>query len=405
MTDASVPRTPPGKPSRFRKSAQRFSDQNLRQNAGLEKLRRSRNDGFAPRVFVAFACVALAVAGCKADAEVKPPALQLVRTVIAEPTSRSVSISLTGEIQAQTTSDLSFRTSGQVKERLVDVGAHVASGQVLARLDSSEQDADLASARASVTASEATLKAAQSAFERQKSLLPNGYTARAAYDQAQEALRTSQGQLDAARAQLGTAEEALGYTELRAPADGIITQRSIEVGQVVQAGQSAYRLALDGKRDAVFYLNEATLIGAKREVNVTLSLISDPSVKATGHVREISPSVDAKTGTVQVKIGIDGDAKGMTLGASVSGSVTHLSPPRILLPWSALSELDGKPAVWVYDPATSTVDRKAIQIDTYDTGLLVVASGLATGDQVVAEGAKMLTPGQKVEAKAEGAAK
>lgn len=371
MTDASVPRNAPGK----------------------------------TRILMAFAGIALALAGCKSDTGVKPAALQLVRTLAAEPTTRSVSISLTGEIQAQTTSDLSFRTSGQVKERLVEVGAHVVSGQVLARLDSSEQEADVAAARASVTASEATLKAAQSSFERQKSLLPNGYTARAAYDQAQEALRTSQGSLDAARAQLGTAEDALAYTELRAPADGIITQRSIEVGQVVQSGQSAYRLALDGKRDAIFNINEALLIGSKRDVTVSLALVSDPAVKAIGHVREISPSVDSKTGTVLVKVGIDGDAKGMTLGASVSGSVTHVSPPRILLPWSALSELDGKPAVWIVDPATSTVNRKPIQIDTYDTGLLVVASGLAAGDQVVVEGAKMLTPGQKVEAKAEGAAK
>lgn len=357
------------------------------------------------RVLMAFAGIALALAGCKADAVTAPAALQVVRTSVAEPVSRSVSVSLTGEIQAQTTSDLSFRTSGQVKERLVEVGAHVTSGQVLARLDASEQEADVGAARASVTASEATLKAAQSSFERQKSLLPNGYTARAAYDQAQEALRTSQGSLDVARAQLGTAEEALGYTELRAPADGIITQRSIEVGQVVQAGQSAFRLALDGKRDAIFNINEALLLDGKRDVTVSLALVSDPRVKAMGHVREISPSVDAKTGTVQVKIGIDGDAKGMTLGSSVSGSVTHVSPPRILLPWRALSELDGKPAVWVFDPATSTVNRRAIQIDTYDTGLLVVASGLARGDQVVVEGAKMLTPGQKVEAKAEGAAK
>lgn len=367
-------------------------------------------DRSVPRIFhratrwlAAFASLPLAIAAGPAVAETRSPVLQLVRTVTAEPTARSVSISLTGEVQAETTSDLSFRTSGQVKERLVEVGAHVVAGQLLARLDPAEEEADVASARASVTASEATLKAAQSSFERQKSLLPNGYTARASYDQAQEALRTSQGSLDVARAQLGTAEEALGYTELRAPADGIITQRSIEVGQVVQSGQSAYRLALDGKRDAIFSINEATLIGAKHDVTVSLSLISNPAIKATGHVREISPSVDSKSGTVQVKIGIDGDARGMTLGAPVTGTVTHVSSARILLPWSALSELDGAPAVWVVDPATSTVNRKPIRIDTYDTGLLVVASGLAAGDQVVAQGAKLLTPGQKVVAKAQGA--
>lgn len=377
MTDASLPRNPPGKT----RPAERM------------------------RIFAVLAGVTLALAGCKADADTKPIPLQIVRTVQAEPTARSVSVSLTGEIKAETTSDLSFRTTGQVKERLVEIGAHVVAGQLLARLDSADEEADVASAKASVTAQEAQLRAAEASYERQKSLLPNGYTARASFDQAQETLRTSQSALESARAQLGTAIESLSYTELRAPAAGIITSRSIEVGQVVQSAQVAYQLALDGKRDAVFSINEAMLVGPATNVVVHLALLSNPAVTALGHVREVAPAVDSKTGTVQVKIAIDGDVERLPLGAAVTGTVTHVSPPRVILPWSALSELDGGPAVWIVDPATSTVKRKAIKVETYDTGSLVVASGLERGDRVVVVGTKMLTPGQKVEATTEGEGK
>src|SRR6059058_5969517 len=73
-----------------------------------------------------------------------------------------------------------------------------------------------------------------------------------AFDQAQEVLLSTESSLEAAKAQLGTAKDALGYTELRAGAVGLISARNLEVGQVVQAAQPVFTLAQDGDRDAVF---------------------------------------------------------------------------------------------------------------------------------------------------------
>ena len=112
-----------------------------------------------------------------------------------------------------------------------------------------------------MTAAEAQLRVARATFDRQNHLIASGFTTRVAFDQAQEGLRTAEGSLEAANAQLGTAKDALGYTELRADASGVITARSLEVGQVVQAGQPVFSLAQDGERDAVFEIYEAIFFG------------------------------------------------------------------------------------------------------------------------------------------------
>ena len=142
----------------------------------------------------------------------------------------------------------------------MEVGAHVDAGQVLARLDPAEQKADLDAAAAAVTASESQLRVATATFERQKTLLSNGFTTRVAFDQAQEGLQSAEASLQDAKAQLGTAKEELGDTELRASAAGVITARKLEIGQVVDAGQSVFTLAQDGDRDAIFDVDERILV-------------------------------------------------------------------------------------------------------------------------------------------------
>ena len=159
--------------------------------------------------------LAAAAAGCSPDPlPEKAPAAVKTQTVAY--TDYSPRVELTGEIKAQVQSDLSFRVSGRVIERNVDVGAHVTPEQALAQLDPQEQEANVRSAEANVQAAEAQLRQATSTFERQRTLLAQGFTTRANYDQAEQAFRTAQGSLDSARAQLATAREQLSYTTLRA---------------------------------------------------------------------------------------------------------------------------------------------------------------------------------------------
>jgi membrane fusion protein, multidrug efflux system len=344
-----------------------------------------------------FALALLAALGACNDRSAAPvERAALVQTEIVQPQDGQGSLTLTGEVQARFRADLSFRVSGRVLERLVDVGAHVNAGDLLARLDPAEQQADFDAATASVAAAEAQLRVAQATFDRQSNLLSSGFTTRVAYDQAQEQLRTAQSTLESAKAELGRSREALGDTELRARAAGVITARSLEAGQVVQAAQSVFTLAQDGERDAVFDVPESMFLGDMEGGRVSLALVSGPDASGVGYVREISPAVDPKSSTVRVKVAIQNPPPAMTLGSAVAGTAGTKPATEITLPWTALTAVGSKPAVWIVDPKTKTASLKPVIVGAYEAGAVLIKEGLEAGDRVVIDGGKLLSSGQPV---------
>jgi RND family efflux transporter MFP subunit len=345
---------------------------------------------------LAVALVAIALSGCNDHAAAPITRAAIVRTEIVQPRDRQASVTLTGEVQARFRADLSFRVGGRVVARYVDVGAHVQAGEVLALLDPAEQEADVDAATAALLAAEAQLRVAKVTFERQKALIASGFTTRTVYDQAQEGLRTAEGVLDSAKAQLGTSKDALGYTALRAEAAGVITARNLEVGQVVQAAQPVFSLAQDGERDAVFDVYESIFFGDLDGSRVSLALVSDAGVTASGYVREVSPAIDAKSSTIRVKVAIQDPPIAMALGSAVAGAVRARAQQQIALPWSALMAAGSKPAVWTVDPATKTAALRPVTIGGYEAREVLIKAGLTPGERVVIDGGKLLSVGQAV---------
>lgn len=345
------------------------------------------------------ACLALLaglLSSCGEEAAPPPPPLRVVVQAVRL-SEYSPSVSLTGEVVARVTSELSFRTGGRVLDRRVEIGDHVAADQVLATLDPQEQQASVTAAQAGVQAAEAQLRQASSAFDRQRTLLAQGFTTRRDYDQAEEALRTAQGRLDAARAELGTAQDQLDQTTLRAGTAGIITARNVEAGQVVQAAQTVYTLAQDGPRDAIFNVYESIFIREPAARTIHIALVADPGVTGTARPREISPVVDPAAGTVRVRLEIVDPPPAMTLGAALVGTGQFRPQQVIMLPWSALSSESGQPAVWVVDPATKAVSLRRITVEAYEVERILVRDGLEPGQVVVTRGQQLLRPGQVVD--------
>jgi membrane fusion protein, multidrug efflux system len=349
-----------------------------------------------PRAVFALALLAALLGACNDRSAAPVERAAVVHTELVQPQDGQASLTLTGEVQARYRADLSFRVSGRVLARLVDVGAHVNAGDLLARLDPAEQQADFDAATSSVAAAEAQLRVAQATFDRQSNLLSSGFTTRVAYDQAQEQLRTAQSTLESAKAELERTREALGDTELHARAAGVITARSLEVGQVVQAAQSVFTLAQDGERDAVFDVPESMFLGDMDGGHVSLALVSGPDVTGVGYVREISPAVDPKSSTVRVKVAIQNPPPAMTLGSAIAGIAGTKPATEITLPWTALTAVGSKPAVWIVDPKTKTASLKPVTVGAYEAGAVLIKEGLEAGDRVVIDGGKLLSSGQPV---------
>ncbi|WP_407528811.1 efflux RND transporter periplasmic adaptor subunit [Methylobacterium oryzisoli] len=328
--------------------------------------------------------------------------LALVKTVTATRTPVAGEVVLTGDVQAKYLSNIAFRVNGKIAERRVEVGDHVGADDVLARLEPQEQQVALDTAQAALSSAEALLAQAKVNFERQQALMRNGYTTRSTYDQAEQQLRTTQASVDSARAALGSAREQFSYTDLKPGVAGIITARNAEAGQVVPAGQTVFTLAQDGPRDAVFLVSESLLAQPPGSPEVEITLQSDPRVRTTGTVREISPSVDPASGGVRVKIGLKSVPPGMSLGAVVIGRGRFRPQEAVSLPWSALFRWRDAPAVWVLDPQTRTVTPKPVEIARYAGSAIVLSRGIEAGEQVVTAGIQLLRPGQKVAVVGEG---
>jgi RND family efflux transporter MFP subunit len=168
------------------------------------------------------------------------------------------------------------------------------------------------------------------------------------------------------------------------------------VGQVAQVAQAAFTLAEDGPRDAVFNVYESVFFLKPASDKITLTLVSDPKIRAMGHVREVAPAVDPKTGTVRVKVEIENPPPAMSLGSSVIGSGALASQKVAVLPWSATASKDGKLAVWMVDPVTKAVSLRAVEAEAFEKEKLLIRGGLEPGESVVTEGAKFLFPGEIV---------
>lgn len=347
--------------------------------------------------------VAVGVAGCQPSDNAVQRQATPVRVQSVALTAHFDSQVLTGSIKAKSETPQAFLIAGKLTEIDVDVGDHVKAGQVLARLAPGEQQADVEAAQAALDAAQSQVTQAQATMDRQQSLWDQGLTTRSAYDGARTALETAKNARDSAQAQLGTAQQGLDYTTLEASADGIITKRQFEPDEVVQAGTPVFVLAEDGPRVAVFQVQETAVAGRDTRQPVSVALVSDATRSVQGHITEVSPVLDAQTGTIETKVTLDETPGGFDLGTPVTVTLQSTADERVILPWSALWQENGQASVWIVD-GDDKVSIVPITVESYGTGTVVVKDGLTTGQTVVVEGTKLLTPGQSVAPLAEESA-
>lgn len=337
------------------------------------------------------------LSGCK-DADAPKQEIRPIRTVVVDPKPIEDDRQAVGEIKPRQESDIGFRVNGKVVSRSVDIGASVKTGETLARLDEQDFQNRLRSAQADVTSADAVLAEATAAEDRQRQLLEKNVATKANYDAALKTKRAAEASLESAKAALEIAKDQLKYTELKADFDGIVTAIGAEPGQVVSNGQMVVKLAKPDQIDAVFNIAESAFRDRQpgERPDVIVSLLSSPGLIAEGKVREVSPVADPATRTYQVKVTLDQPPPAMRFGASVLGRLKATTAPVVVLPGTALFDKDGKPAVWVFDTATSSVSLRPVTISRYETDKVMIAEGLNKGDIVVTAGVNRLREKQVV---------
>jgi len=339
--------------------------------------------------------LAAALVACRSE-QAPPAEARPVGVVTVAAGQFSDDVQLSGEVQAKKDVGLAFRIGGRVLERPVNVGDRVKAGQVIARLEPALEQNALTAAKAALEAARGEVSTARNTYERQERLMAQGFTTRPRYDQARRAQETAQAALENAEAQVELARDRLGFTELRADVAGVVTARQVEPGEVVQPGQVLVQIARDDSRDAVFNVPAALLDPRFADAKIRVALADAPTVTAYGSVREVAPQADPVTRTFAVRVGLQDPPEAMRLGSTVVGTIEVSTAAIVAIPASALTQQGRSPAVWVVDPAKSTVSLRDIDVLRFDPSKIILSQGLAPGEMIVSAGVQALHPGQRV---------
>lgn len=344
---------------------------------------------------VAISAVTLGACTAKsaADPRTAPP---LVRTTLVHDTG-AASRAFTGVVAARVQSDLGFRVSGKVLERLVDAGQTVRRGQPLMRID--PVDLRLAVNAEQQAAAAAGAQAKQTAQEeaRFRTLLGTGAVSVSAYDQAKAAADAAKAQLSAAEAQAEVARNASRYAELVADGDGVVMETLAEPGQVVSAGQVVVRVAHAGPREALIQLPETLrpAVGSTGQA----TLFGKDNVVVPTRLRQLSDAADPLTRTFEARYVLDGDLANAPLGATVTIRIADGRAGEhdgLQVPVGALVDAGKGPGVWVVNGNPAKVTWRPVTIVRMNDENARVTGRLRQGERIVALGAHLLREGEQV---------
>jgi RND family efflux transporter MFP subunit len=338
---------------------------------------------------------ALFLAGCQAETAPAPKAERPVQVQRVVFENGGATREFVGVVHARHETDLGFRVSGKVVERVVNVGDRVRKGDVIARLDAQDLRLQVESAQAELAAATSNRAQAAADYERYTTLKERGYAAIAEFDRKKAANDESEGRLGRARRSLDLARNQLDYADLKADADGVITTTRVEPGQVVAIGQAVAQLAHDGEKEALVALPETSL-GEMRQAKATVRLWSDGGRSYQAKLRELSPQADPATRTYAARFTIlDADdtvAFGMTatvaLARAAEGQVAKL-------PLSSVLNRGSGPAVYVVDD-TGALSLRPVTLAAFTGDSALVSAGLSNGDKIVTLGVQKLEAGLKV---------
>jgi len=338
------------------------------------------------------ALVACGDAAVSDDPRTRPPLVRVATVSEAVDTSRT----FTGVVVARTQSDLGFRVQGKILERLADTGQTVKRGQPLMRLDPVDLRLAAQAQQQAVSAARARAKQTADDETRYRKLIATGAVSASAYDQSKAAAETAKAELSAARAQANVAQNATGYAELVADADGVVMETLAEPGQVVSAGQPVVRLARAGQREAIVQLPE-TLRPAIGSAATATRYGTDPRpVAAT--LRLLSDAADPVTRTFEARYVLEGMLAAAPLGSTVTLRIAEDNTSRraMQVPLAALYDPGKGPGVWAISGKPATVSWRPVEVLGLGDDTARVTGDLDPGLQVVALGTHLLHDGETV---------
>ena len=358
------------------------------------------------------------VVGCSSDHSNATEEPRPVKTMVVAAGNTPTVRSFPGRVEASQMVDLAFQVSGVLVKLPFREGERASKGAAIAQLRQDEFQARLQTvqatldqARAQLGASESRLANAKTESERFGRLVDSSAVSRSDYDQAQTTYRAAQEDYNSQEAGIrgleGRVAEAklqFGDSTLRAPYNGVVARRLVDVGQNIVANNPVIRFQNINDIDIVADVPEGFIAADIRSSNIQQSVAElsiAPGRQFPVHVKEVSQIADPRTQIFEVRFAMKTPPgitalPGMTANVTITTRGARGPSNRLLVPVSAVSKQDtGEQVVWVLG-SDQTVHRKPVQLGVPTESKIEIVSGLQPGDRIVVAGAPFLREGMKV---------
>ena len=322
----------------------------------------------------------------------------------------SAVLNATGYTYARVRAAVGAKITGRITELHVDEGDSVASGDLIAVLDSADLEAAVRRAEAALVESAARLADAVREEARQRRIVEAGVAPSADLDAAVTTLQVARAQVGTARASLDSVRAQLEYTVIRSPVDGVVIERTVEVGEMVAPGgftsqQSTgalVRIADPTSLEVEADINESYIARIELGQPASIRVDAVPDHEYAGSLRQIVPTADRQRAVVQVKVTIDD--RDERLVPDMSCTVTFLqegtdqaaleAEPKVLIPAVAVVTEGGRSFAWVV--RDGALVRSTIELGLEQDNDFEVLSGLSGGETVVRQPSAELAEGMRV---------
>jgi RND family efflux transporter MFP subunit len=354
--------------------------------------------------------------------------VSVVEVAAARPAGEGTAAALlnaSGYVTPRRRATVAAKITARVVEMLADEGMVVQVGQVLARLDDSDAQKRLATARAgldvaraNVPVLEVNLANAERELARQQDLEKEGVSSVQALDLARTArdglnarLAAAHEEVRQARANLATAEQDVENCTVRAPFAGIVVSKDAQPGEMVSpvsAGSGYTRTGIAtivdmGSLEIEVDVSESYIARVVPDQRVVATLDAYPDWQIPSKVRTVIPTADRQKATVKVRISFDAlDPRilpdmGVKVAFMGEGRRPDQPPGGALVPRAAVREVDGMQVVFVY--RDGTLERRAVSVGSVRGSDVEIAAGVSPGDKVVVRGPEGLHDGERVKVK------
>jgi membrane fusion protein (multidrug efflux system) len=311
---------------------------------------------------------------------------------------------ITGSVQPERRADLRAEVSTIVLQVLRENGDTVRRGDLLVRLDDTAIRDALASSESASRAAAQALEQTERQFQRMTTLRGSGMASAQQLEDAEVRRNNAQSDLESAKTRAVLARQQLQRTEVRAPFDGVVSDRKVSAGDTAQVGKELVKV-IDPSSMRFEGLVSADNIGSvKAGQAVSFRVNGYPDQEFTGKVRRVNPAANATTRQVEVLVDFTGAKQPRLAGLYAEGHVEAESNTSLTIPATALVRDGDRASAWrVKDNKLQKVTL-ALGVRDPRTGDFVLKDGLAEGDQVIRHPSALLKDGQSIQAAAPAAA-